>query len=182
MLGHCEKNVTIGLPIRTTKLENIYLFENTNIYGYSKILISTAKFIMKKNSGAAQGLTVITGNHISEVGNWFKNTSPKKNIEKDVIVEEDVLIGANVTLLAGVTIGRGAVIGAGSVCRKNIPPYAIVMGNPAKIVGFKFLPDEIIEHEKILYCEDERFTKEVLTKNYEKYFLNKIDKINNYLL
>lgn len=45
-------------------------------------------------------------------------------------------IGANATLLPGITIGRGAMIGAGSVVTKNIPDYAIVVGNPAKIIRY----------------------------------------------
>ena len=80
----------------------------------------------------------------------------------DVIVEEDVWIGMNVTLLPGVTIGRGAIIGAASVVTKSIPPYAIAVGNPAKVIKFKWPIEDIIKHEEALYNEDERLSLEVL--------------------
>lgn len=50
-----------------------------------------------------------------------------------IIIEDDVWIGANTVIMDGVTIGKGSVIGAGSVVTKNIEPYKIAFGNPAKI-------------------------------------------------
>lgn len=54
--------------------------------------------------------------------------------EQPVEIGDDVWIGAGATILRGVTIGCGAIIGAGAVVIKNIPPYSVVMGNPAQIV------------------------------------------------
>lgn len=53
---------------------------------------------------------------------------------REIVVEDDVWIGANCTILAGVTIGSGSVIGAGSVVNKDIPPYSVAVGVPAKII------------------------------------------------
>jgi acetyltransferase-like isoleucine patch superfamily enzyme len=58
-------------------------------------------------------------------------------------VGNDVFIGMNVTILDGVTIGHGAVIGAGTVVSKDVPPYAIVVGNPMRIVRYRF-SEEIV--------------------------------------
>ena len=147
--------------------------ELTNIDRGAVIMNTKAKFIMKKYSGAAIGLTVITGNHLSPLGIWRKFVTEEMkeqldenhNLDKDIIVGEDVWIGANVTLLAGTDIGRGAIIGAGSVVRTKVPPYAIVTGNPAKIMGFVFDPKQTLEHEALLYPEHERLSKDFLEKN-----------------
>jgi acetyltransferase-like isoleucine patch superfamily enzyme len=56
----------------------------------------------------------------------------------NVIIGNDVWIGHGALILSGVTIGNGAVVGAKAVVAKNVPPYAIVAGNPAKIVKYRF--------------------------------------------
>ena len=120
---------------------------------------------MKKYSGAAAGLTVITSNHRQKVGVFRDGLSNDDNDYKDIIVEEDVWIGANVTLLQGAHIGRGAIIGACSVVTKEIPPYAIAVGNPAKVIKFKWSIENIIKHESLLYSEEERFSREELEEH-----------------
>lgn len=60
-----------------------------------------------------------------------------KNIdlkEEQINIEDDVWIGTNSIILKGVTIGKGAIVGAGSVVTKDVPPYTIVAGNPAKSI------------------------------------------------
>ena len=66
----------------------------------------------------------------------------------DIVIQNDVWIGTNATLLDGITIGNGAVIAAGAVVVKDVPPYAIVGGNPAKILKYRFSPDIIDRIEK----------------------------------
>lgn len=182
-LGYCGKNVGIrnSNHCRTEDLNRMYMYDNTSVKDFT-LISAGGKFIMKKGSGAAEGLTVITGNHQRKVGHFFQSKTAYKelDIEKDVIVEEDVWLGANVTLLAGVTIGRGASVGAEALCLKSVPPYSVVMGNPAKVVGFNFTPEEILEHEKALYSPEERLPMEMLEKNYKKYFLDRVSEIKNY--
>ena len=57
--------------------------------------------------------------------------------EKPIIIEDDVWIGANSIILGGVKIGNGAIIGAGAVVTKDVPPRAIVAGNPAKLIKYR---------------------------------------------
>lgn len=54
--------------------------------------------------------------------------------DKDVIIEDNVWVGDNVTILPGVTIGKGAIIGSNAVVSKNIPPYSIAVGMPARVI------------------------------------------------
>lgn len=182
--GHMGKGSRIHTPslVAEGSLQNIYLGDNCNIDWNNVLYCTNAKFIMKNNSGAAVGLTVVTGNHKRVVGER-KGEKGNNNLKgQDVIVEEDVWIAANVTLLAGSHIGRGAIIGAGAVLRAcKVPPYAIVMGNPAKVVGFRYIPEEIIEHEKVLYDDKNRMSIDELNKNYERYYLRRIKGIKNFV-
>jgi acetyltransferase-like isoleucine patch superfamily enzyme len=59
------------------------------------------------------------------------------------VLGSDVWVGSNSVVMAGVLVEHGAVIGAGSVVTKNVPPYAIVVGNPARVLRYRF-PPEII--------------------------------------
>ncbi len=168
--------------------DNLVLAETATLKNDNVIMNGKARFIMKKWSGAAEQLMVITGNHMFISGKKGIDISDEvkkqedfvKEYDKDVIVDEDVWIGARVTILAGVHIGRGCEIGAGTVLRKSTPPYSIVIGNPAKVIGFRFTPEEIIDHEKELYPEEERLPLNLLEKNYDKYFIKKIREIRHF--
>jgi serine acetyltransferase len=101
--------------------------------------------------------------------------------DKGITICEDVFVIYKVTILDGVTIGRGAIVGTGSVVRRSVPPYAIVLGNPAKIIGFRFTPAQIIQHETELYPKNKRIPIEELEMNYKIYYTNRINKIKSFL-
>ena len=67
-----------------------------------------------------------------------------QDVTRTTVIGHDVWIGYGVVVIAGVTIGHGAVIGANSVVTKDIPPYCVVAGAPARIIRKRF-PDEIID-------------------------------------
>lgn len=174
-------------PLFCNAPHKIFIGEGCRLSRFSQFLISShsenGKFIMKKKSGIAQGVMVITNNHSPkpQLDKWHLDMMYEciNEVDKDVIVEEDVWIGSYVTLLCGVVVGRGAIVGSNSVVRTNVPPYAIINGNPAKIVGYKLSPEEIIEREKLLYPENERIPLKKLQRNFDKYFANR-EKIAEY--
>lgn len=186
--SYLDKTARIGLNVKIYNKRNLIMEEWTNIDRGAVVMNTRAKFIMKKYSGAAIGLTVITGNHMTPIGMWRKlvtyemkdTLDENNNYDKDIIVEDDAWIASNVTLLAGAYIGRGAIIGAGSVVRTKVPPYAIVTGNPAKVMGFVFDPMQTLEHEAKLYPESERLSREYLEKNYQKYYKKRLKDIVEY--
>lgn len=73
--------------------------------------------------------------------------------EKKVSIGNDVWIGHNVTIMGGVTVGDGAVIGSGAIVTKDIPPFAIAVGNPAKILKYRFEKNIIQELKKIAWWD-----------------------------
>ncbi len=73
----------------------------------------------------------------------FTNGTIESYNKGNIIVEDDVWIGKNALILSGVKIGRGAIIGANTIVTKDVPPYAIVVGNPQKIIKYRFSQDII---------------------------------------
>jgi virginiamycin A acetyltransferase len=69
--------------------------------------------------------------------------NPTSFARGDIVIENDVWIGANVTIMDNVHIGNGAVIAAGSIVTKNVPAYAIVGGNPARVIKYRFNEEQI---------------------------------------
>lgn len=171
--GYFGDSVSISLNTIITNPHNVYLYGNNGLKHAIILSGKRGKVIFKKNSGASYGLRISTGNHARIVGvpyRCIRESNKPDGFDGDVVIEEDVWIGMNVVITCGVTIGRGANIGAGSVVRDNIPPYSVVIGNPAKVVGFTFNPSQIIEHESILYPESERIPKEIIEKNYNDFY------------
>ena len=80
---------------------------------------------------------------------------------KPLNIGNDVWIAAGAHILRGVTIGDGAVIGAGAVVKKDVPPYAMVVGVPGKVIGYRF-SDSVIE--KLLSIKWWNFSEEKLNK------------------
>ena len=71
----------------------------------------------------------------------------------DIVVDDDVWIGYGATILSGVHIGQGAIVAAGAVVTKDVPPYAIVGGVPAKVIKYRFPPEMIGELLKVDYSQ-----------------------------
>ena len=79
--------------------------------------------------------------------NTFAHRAPVN--KQQLVIGHDVWIGSGVRIIKAVKIGNGAIIGSGSVVTKDVPPYAIVGGNPAKIIRYRFAPEIIQALDKI---------------------------------
>ena len=169
-MGHCGKNVMIKPTTSVFKgLENFYIEDDVRIARYAVIYSTQAKVYIGSKTEIAPYLKIITGNHRSEIGHFMFDGDYKKHEEddKDVIIQGESWFGINVTILSGVTIGRGTIIAAGAVVTKSCPPYSIVGGVPAKVLKYRFTIEEALEHERILYPEEKRLSKEFLIKSRE---------------
>jgi len=107
---------------------NTFLGEYIIIYGHGDVTIG-------KNSLIAMHTCIVSSNHT--VPSKKELIRDKPDLLLPVTIGDDVWIGANVSILGGVAIGNGAVIGAGSVVTKDIPEYAIAVGNPAKVIKYR---------------------------------------------
>lgn len=88
---------------------------------------------------------------------------PKTYSRGKITIGSDVWIGEDVKIMDGVTIGDGAVVGAAAVVAKDVPPYAIVVGNPIQIKRYRFAPDKIKILLKIKWwdLDDEKIKAEL---------------------
>lgn len=86
----------------------------------------------------------------------------------DIILNDDVWIGYGATIMSGVHIGQGAVVAAGAVVTKNVPPYAIVGGVPAKVIRYRFSLEMIEELLKIDYS---KLTEEMIRNHINELYM-----------
>lgn len=93
---------------------------------------------------------------------------PEALSKGDITVADDVRICNNSLIMSGVNIGQGAVVAAGSVVTRDVPPYAIVGGVPAKIIKYRFSPELI---EELLKVDFNRVDKELVREHIEDLYL-----------
>ena len=162
-MKYCGSNVYIRpLSSDFKGLENLSIGNGSSIPKGSVFFCKEAPLTIGNNVIFGPHPTIITGDHrVTVIGRFIKDTHNKlPENDKPVTMEDDVWAGANIIILKGVTVGRGSIIAAGSVVTKSCPPYSIIAGCPAKIIKYRFSVNEIIAHEKKLYCIHERFTEE----------------------
>ncbi|MCV3324654.1 CatB-related O-acetyltransferase [Pediococcus ethanolidurans] len=104
----------------------------------------------------------------------FLDANVEAQTKGPIIVKDDVWIGSHVLILSGITLGTGSIIGAGSVVTKNVPNFAIVGGNPAKIIKYRFDKETI----EILKRVDYSLITSDFVKKHSKIIEKKLSKSN----
>ena len=160
MLRGCGSNVLFSALTSDFTYRNITIGNDVYIGPHALFLCTESQIFIGNKVLFGPHVTIIGGDHrITDVGRFIYDVLDKHpEDDQDVHIEDDVWIGTNTTLLKGVTVGRGAVVAAGALVTKDVPPYAIVGGVPAKVLKYRFTPEQIQEHERQLYAEDKRLT------------------------
>lgn len=169
-MKYCGRNVYLRPMSSDLKgLRNMSIGEGSIIPKGSTFYCTEAPLTIGRKVIFGPHPTIITGDHRIDVVGKYIADSHEKLPENDtpVVVEDDVWAGSNVTILKGVTIGRGSVIAAGAVVTKSTPPILLSEESPARVLKFRFSIDEVLEHEKLLYPEEERLSREELNKQRE---------------
>lgn len=130
------ENTTISNDFEFSSPENIKIGNNVYI-GFGCRFIGYGGIKIGDGTIVAHQVEILTRNHNYDSVNLESIPYDKTYILKEVKVEDNVWIGSHVLILPGVSIGEGAVIGMGSVVTKDIPSFAVVGGNPAKILKYR---------------------------------------------
>ncbi len=162
-----EKNVKYHFDFTGDKL----------IIGKFCMIASDVKFIMNGGNHLTEALSTYP---FSIFGNGWEHAMEGKSYPNkgNLVIGNDVWIGYNATIMAGVTIGDGAIIGTNSTVIKDVPPYTIVGGNPAKPIKKRF-DDATIKTLLDLQWWD--WPIEKITENLQSLTGNTIEKLKGHL-
>lgn len=127
----CGDNLSVHDSVFFKHIREMQFGSNVSIHplcyldGYGSLIIGNDVSI-------AHNVSILSFEH-----DYLDLSKPIKDadcIKRPVVIEDDVWLGAGVRILGGVTIGKGSIVGAGAVVSKDIPPYSIAVGVPAKVV------------------------------------------------
>lgn len=153
LFASCGRNVVVAKGSSFT-YKNIYIGDKVYIGGNAMFMCTRAKIILHNNIMFGPHVFIITGGHRMDIlGKYMvdvKDSDKRPEDDRDVVIRDDVWVGANSIILRGVTVGEGSIIAAGSVVTKDVMPYSIVGGSPAKILKMRFTKEEIIIHKNNL--------------------------------
>ena len=177
-------NILVGDYTYYDDFENVENFEKNVKYHFDftgdKLIIgkfcmiaSGVKFIMNGANHLTSGLSTYP---FSIFGNGWENAMENKSFPNkgDLIIGNDVWIGHNATLMAGITVGDGAIIATNSTVVKDVPPYAIVGGNPANVIRHRFSEETI---SKLLEIKWWDWDIEKITENVQHLTSGDVDKL-----
>jgi acetyltransferase-like isoleucine patch superfamily enzyme len=148
-----------------------FVFSPTDFFSYHTIVVGDDVYIgpgayFSAVKGISIGNGVMFGPHVSIVGGdhnteltgqpMFKNHVKRETDDLPITICDDVWVGTGATILKGVTVGRGAIIAAASVVTRNVAPYSVVAGCPARVIRMRGTAEQVIAHEQKCYAEPDR--------------------------
>ena len=167
--------------LNNTSPNNIFPIDAVSVgnFSYGELNIITfnnkSKLIIGNFVSIAQNVTFLLDvehytNHISTYPfkvQMLHSCAAESFSKGDIIIDDDVWIGYGASILSGVHVGQGAIIASGAVVTKNIPPYAIVCGVPAKITKYRF-PEMICE--QLMKIDYTKITEDFIRKNIDLFY------------
>lgn len=132
----------VGRPVRIREPshflppENVRIGSNVAIYERS-YFEAMHGLTIGDNVTIARSCTILTMNHTFDGDRWTELPYTDLDVSGPVSIEDNAFIGINVTILPGVTVGEGALVGACAVVTRDVPPCAVVAGNPARVIRYR---------------------------------------------
>ncbi|BAZ49447.1 hexapeptide repeat-containing transferase [Nostoc sp. NIES-4103] len=150
--GHQNNRIDLGNGVAIERNVNIGCLENTYIHideetfiGPDVCIAGPGDIKIGKNCMIAAHSGIYANNHnFADPMQLIKNQGVTR---KGIVIEDDCWLGHGVTVLDGVTIGRGSVIGAGAVVNKDIPPFSVAVGMPARVIKSRIAKDLVTSAE-----------------------------------
>src|ERR1700722_4380777 len=133
---HMGRNVKIAGNCKFVNPQRITVGSEVFINHHAELEATDGEIVIGNFVLFGMHAKVINSNHIFT--DWEKPIALQGKSQAKIIIEDDVWVGINAIILPQVTIGRGAVIAAGAVVTKDVEPYAVVGGVPAKLIKYRF--------------------------------------------
>lgn len=131
---HCGRNVRIEAGVSIIAPEHMHIGDNVGI-GQNCLILAVGGCFIGNDCTIGTGTSILTVEHSYNRGNCLPYDEIR--LVKPVCLGDYVWVGSGVSIAGGVRIGEGAIIGMGSVVFQDVPPLAIVAGNPAKVIFFR---------------------------------------------
>lgn len=140
LAANMPRNISLGNRVAIGRMSRLFCFGKGTIIieddcqiGQFFTILAASKVVIKKDTLIASYVAICDENHgmNPECGKPYMQQPLEK---KPVTIKENCWIGEKVVILSGVTVGEWSIIGSSSVVNKDVPPYSIVVGNPAKVI------------------------------------------------
>jgi maltose O-acetyltransferase len=160
LFGACGRGVLFD-PDGWYSYQNIYIGDDVTLGRGPVLMAALSEIRIGNHVMFGPEVVIIGGGHNATVPGRFMSHVHEKTGNEDLgaTIDDDVWVGARAVILRGVRVGRGAIVGAASVVTKSVPPYAIVGGNPARVLKFRWDVDTILAHEAALYPPEQRLAR-----------------------